>query len=220
MKKIFMALFFLILFAGCAGGEVSSREILREHSDAFTYVQIAAMDENENAATNEAELTDETGAESYDEYSVRILYGLGQFRNLISHDIYLNPEPALVIESRSVFGLHTEGGILTRFMTHDGEIVRYTFEIFGETGRAVHNHYFFDDGLIYVQQLQTDYADWRFSTQNRFDTLQYTLTSYVIDGENTFIIDDNFRQIKSAGNENIYSADMLSYFFYNNYIEY
>jgi hypothetical protein len=163
------------------------------------------------------EITEPPQQEKYYEYRARILDGLIRFSSLITVDD-INPEPQLIIESRTVLGLSEQGGELTRFMMLDGEVVRYTFRAFGERGQSIEIYYFFDEGLQYIQRLRANYADTSFRAENRFDILQYQLASIIIDGDTAFIIDDALMQIEEFYIEvcfGIFSLETLNYFFEN-----
>ena len=155
----------------------------------------------------------------YQNYSVKISKGLAEFRSLIHtfEEEDTRPAPPLIIESKSITGRSTQGGELTRFMTPEGKIVRYTFEIFGETGKGINNYYYFNNGLIYVQIFRMEYADWNFyGSKNRYDILQYFLESYIIDKGKIIAIDDTLnvaRQIES--DKAITSIDKLNDYFAN-----
>jgi hypothetical protein len=148
--------------------------------------------------------------ELYDLYFNRIQDGLTEFRKLINSSEDFGPVSTLDIEYRTVFGISTEGARFTRFMTPEDRIVRYTLHIFGETFRAEENYYFFSDGLIYIQSLRMDYADWSFSIDNRWDILQYTLESYVVDDTKIFYMNDLLKQATEPGKIHFYTLDELN----------
>ena len=106
-------------------------------------------------------------AKLYQDYAGRVRDGLSTFQQMINSNEEFGSVSTLVIESRVIIGASTEGGELTRFMTPDGRIVRYTFQILGETGRAMESYYYFDDGLVYIQVLDMRYADWNFGNPNQ-----------------------------------------------------
>lgn len=151
----------------------------------------------------------------YDGYSQRISDGLAEFSALINSSKDFGPVSELEIESVTVNGISAEGAELTRFMTPDGDIARYTLNIFGETGKSAYNYYCFSDGILYVQHLVMDYTDWNFSPENRFDILRYSLLSYVIDGKETYLIYDGLKQVLKAENSGLYTIDELNYLFDN-----
>jgi len=163
--------------------------------------------------------TDESQANSntklYQEYSERISHGLKEFRQLISSNEEAASESALTIEIKSVSDLTTEGALLTRFTTSEGKVVRYTFELYGKTGKAVQNYHYFDDGLTYLQHLRMDYADMFFSRpDNRHDILKYTLENYLIVDEKTFLLDDaNMEVTEASESRAIVSFDRLNSYF-------
>ena len=161
--------------------------------------------------------TEDDGSELYQKYSMSILEGLNNFRRLINSSEDFGPISTLNIERRKIIGASTEGGTLTRFMTLEGKLIRYTYEYLGETGKGISNFYYFDDGLIYVQEMRMDYADWAFaSPNNRYDILNYSLNNYIIDDEKVIIIDDTFMQAKEAdGNINVFTSLRLDDYFYN-----
>ena len=197
MKRHFTVVLLIVLLAGCANTQINDKFSGSVTQSEFTNAPLL-----------------------YQEYSLRVNQGLDHFRQLINSDEYSGSISALTIESRRIIGISSEGGTLTRFMTPTGEIIRYTVEQFGETGKKVSNVYVFDDGLIYVQELSMNYADWAFaSPNNRFDILDYSLNSYVIDGEKTVILDDVFLQAKEdESGKKVVSLDELDDYF-NKYDE-
>jgi len=146
-------------------------------------------------------------------YSGKINTGLAEFRGLINSSEDFGPVSTLNIEYRTVLGISTEGARFTRFMTPGGRVVRYTLFVFGETFRAEENYYFFSDGLIYIQSLRMNYADWNFSIANRFDILQYSLNSIVVDGAKAFLIDDSLKQIIKTEEIHFFTLDELNNLF-------
>jgi hypothetical protein len=160
----------------------------------------------------------DNASKQYEEYAESIENGLNQFRNLVVTLDEFAPAIPLNIESRQVIGLSTQGGEITRFSTTEGQTVRYTYSSLGETGKVVSNYYYFDDGLVYIQKLSSEYADWNFGNpDNRNDILDYTLDNYVIDGEQIFRVDDNQKLVQAMESDiEIISLEKFDDYFENN----
>ena len=179
--------------------------------------EIGTNYEPEPIVINEPPL-EENETSLYYEYRARISTGLNNFANLITIDEDIDPEPQLIIESRTILGLSEQGGELTRFTTLDGNVFRYTLQSFGEWGQSIASYYYFDDGLEYVQRLSASYADKAFRVGNRFDILQYQLINIIVEDGEFFLIDDVFKQAEKFSPEGciqIFSLETLDYFFEN-----
>jgi len=136
-------------------------------------------------------------------YAGLIAQGLGEFRRLMNAAEEFGPLSELIIEYRIVLEDSSQGARYTRFMTPDGRVVRYTIVSMGSRGRADINYHFFENGLVYVQRLRMDYVNSIWDC-NRVDIFQYSLSTYVIDGERVIMIDGNReRQVAFESVENI-----------------
>ena len=128
MKRSTSGLFIILLFllSSCGGG-------------------ITKNDQSNNPPSVEQETLEKRDTpselieldESYNYYISRINNGLLEFRDLVYNLDY----STLIIENRSVWGISTEGAQLTRFMTSESNVLRYTFDVFGEGGRTAQNYF-------------------------------------------------------------------------------
>jgi len=213
--KLLFALFCIaILFASCGSNSNETKDI-SSISNNESVMNSESASNNESITNSESasgiEKNDNNPNEAYNKYSGKISAGLNNFRTLsaTSKDEDVNSS-TLIVEEKTVLGISTEGAKLTRFMTPQNKIVRYTIDAYGETGKSISNYYFIDDGLVYVQQLHMDYADWNFVTNERFDILKYELTDYLTDGTKTFMIDDANKKAIEAEDVKLYSLEELN----------
>jgi len=96
--------------------------------------------------------------ETYDAYAPKVSAGLSRFRQLIAMDIVVEPPAAttLIVETRIVEGISSQGARITRFMTSQNEIARYTLHVLGETGQVVEHYTYCDGGVVYIQYLELE----------------------------------------------------------------
>lgn len=201
MKKLFAV--FVIALALSACGQANNTEITETTDTVKQSEEMTETTTSQETTTTQAttETTAETepkptaigettdnGSNKYLEAEEKISNFMGRFISLGTGN-YDDIQSCIITEETDAMGQSAEGGGVVRYMTDEGENLRYSVTFYGETGRREHNYYIIDEGCAYYTSLTMDYycRDWQ---QEQYgDILKYSLEEYWLDNDEYYLID-------------------------------
>lgn len=181
--------------------DLESMEIVRELPDCFfrnmqftdNFIYSVNYGDNElciipRSISDENDTFTAGGSDKYLEVNEKISDHMGRFISLGTGN-YDDVQSRIITEETDAMGQSTEGGGFVTYKTDEGEILRYSATLYGETGRSEKNYYIIDESCAYYTSLTMDYYCRDYRQEQFGDVLKYSFEEYWLDNGEYYIID-------------------------------